>query len=289
MTPTVLRASSLPPWSDCERRSAARLFRKEIEAAGYALRHTPRGIGAIIGTAVHYAIEVMLATKASTGRLPPETEPQDAARTKLRQQVEDGGNVLYDTAKGVTHRLGDAIDQSVKMTLSYQLNTAPKIEAIVTVERRLEAEVEPGITLSGQSDLVCMEPGSIRDTKTGIHIPSSFSPQLGAYSLLSRSHGLDIERASVDFIARVRRGASQPPPVTKSANVRDAEVAASNIIKRIAQCIELFRLGDKRRHILPGDSWSFLANPASNLCSPRYCSAHGTTFCREGRPERKED
>lgn len=288
MTPIFIRASTLSIWPDCERRAFARLNRAEVIAAGHVLRDVPRGIGAIIGTASHYAIEVMLATKASTGKLPPEVEPQDAARTKLRQQVNDGGEVLYDTARGVTHRLGDAIDQVTRMVLSYQLHTAPKVEAIVSVERRLEAERENGaIILSGQSDLVCREPGQVRDVKTGITMPASWSAQVGAYSLLNRSHGFDIKSVAIDFIPRVRRHAVQPAPVSSTTNVHDAEVAASSIIKRIASAVETFRLGDKKRDIIAGDPWAFLANPSSNLCSPKYCPAWGTSFCREGRPQRE--
>lgn len=288
MTPIFIRASTLSIWSDCERRAFARLNRREVTEAGHILRDPARGIGAIEGTVVHGAIEFMLLHKAVTGKLPPETEPQDIARTKLREQVENGGEVQYDGPRGVTHRLGDAIDQVVRMVLTYQLHTAAKIKAIVTVEKRLEAEQEDGaIILSGQADLVCREPGSIRDVKTGIVAPPSFKPQLGGYSLLSRSHGLDIERASIDFIPRVRRNTPQPPPVTYTTNVRDAEVAAASIIKRIASATETFRLGDKKRDIIAGDPWAFLANPSSNLCSPKFCPAWGTSFCREGRPVRE--
>lgn len=286
MTPITVRASILSTWPDCERKAAARLFRREVEDAGHVLRSVPRGVGAIIGTAVHYGIEVMLAAKASTGRLPFEGDSQDAARSKLREQM-SAGEVQYDGPKGVTHKLGDAVDQTARMTLAYQLAVAPKVEAIAVIEKRLEATVEPGIVLSGQSDLVCREPGSIRDTKTGIHMPSSFAPQLGAYSMLARTHGLDIERASIDFIPRVRRNVQQPAPVSRTTNIRHAETAAHNIIKRIAGAVETFRLGDKKRDILAGDPWAFLANPSSNLCSPKYCPAWGTSFCREGRPVRE--
>lgn len=42
----VIRASSLSGYADCPRRSAARMFRREIIAAGFDLRETPPGIGA---------------------------------------------------------------------------------------------------------------------------------------------------------------------------------------------------------------------------------------------------
>jgi hypothetical protein len=135
--------------------------------------------------------------------------------------------------------------------------------------------------------LVCREPGALRDVKTGMAMPASYDAQLGAYSMLARTHGLDIKRGSIDFIQRVRRHAHQPAPVTKTTNLAHAETAAANIIKRIASALETFRLGDRRRNIAAGDPWAFLANPSSNLCSPKYCPAWGTGFCHEGRQQKE--
>ena len=173
------------------------------------------------------------------------------------------------------------------MTGVYHDTVAPSIEPII-VEERLEAEVAPGLVLSGQPDLICREPGAIRDLKTGARMPVSFAPQLGGYSLLARSHGLDIERASIDYVARTPRKKPQAQPVSNEAVIAHAETAASNILRNIAADIATFRHGDAERRILPGDSWAFSANPASMLCSPKYCAAHGTDFCHEGKQQKGE-
>ena len=283
--PTIIRASALSSYPDCNRRGAARLFRREIEAAGYRLRHTPRGIGAAIGTAVHKAAQVLLGEKATSGVLPPASVGTDAALDELHAQL-SSGEVAYDAS--FTLNRAEATRQTIGMARIYRSVVAPKVEPIL-VEERLEAEIAPGIVLSGQADVVAREPGAVRDLKTGVRRPTSVAPQLGAYSLLSRSHGLDITRALIDFIQRVRPSRPQPDPLSTSLEVAQAETAATNILRHIEGDLATFRHGDPVRRILPGDPWSFQANPASVLCSPKYCAAFGTAFCREGDPAKERD
>jgi len=75
--------------------------------------------------------------------------------------------------------------------------------------------------------------------------------------------------------------------VSKPVPIAPAETAATNIIRHIEGDLRTFREGDPARRILPGDPWSFVANPASILCSPKYCPAFGTQFCREGDPAKE--
>jgi hypothetical protein len=166
------------------------------------------------------------------------------------------------------------------MTQTYHRLVAPTVEPI-RVEKRLEAEISPGFVLSGQSDMVCREPQSIRDLKTGTRSPTSVAAQLGGYSLLNRSHHMSIETASIDWLKRVRETKPQPEPVSQKVKLEHAETAATMVIAHIIKGIETFRRGDPERRILPGDPWAFLANPSSILCSPKYCPAHGTEFCHE--------
>jgi hypothetical protein len=278
---TVIRVSALASYPDCPRRGAARLFWREITDAGFKLRYLPRGIGALIGTAVHRGVSVVLGTKASTGTLPLRTVAIENSREALRDGV-DGVEVQYDGPNGATHNMRDAVDQVIRMTGVYHDNVAPTVNPII-VEERLEAEVEQGLVLSGQPDLVCREPGSIRDLKTGARMPSSHAPQLGGYSLLARSHGHKIERAAIDFVKRVNPSKPQPVPVTNEAVIARAETAASNILRQMALDLDTFRNGDAARRISPNDPWSFMANPDSMLCSPKYCPAFGTEFCHEGK------
>lgn len=278
--PTIIRCSSLAGYSDCPRRAAARLFRREIKAAGFVLRYLPRGIGALVGTAVHRGVAHVLGAKAKTGTLPARTVAIEASREALAEGVE-GVEVQFDAPAGATHNMRDAIDQTTRMSGVYVDTVAPTVNPVI-VEERLEAEVEVGLVLSGQPDLICREPGAIRDLKTGVRMPASFAPQLGGYSLLSRSHGHRIERAAIDFVKRVNPSKPQPPPVTNEAVIAHAEAAASSILRQMAFDLDTFRHGDEARRIRPGDPWSWAANPSSMLCSAKWCPAFNTEFCHEG-------
>jgi hypothetical protein len=280
--PTVIRASSLSGYPDCNRRGAARLFRQEIEATGFTLRRPPRGIGAAIGTAVHAAARVTFEDRMHRGRLPSEAFAADVAAVALTDELaSDRGEVTFDLA---TANRSQAFAQVVMMARAYHRVIAPQVEPII-VEERLEAEIIPGLILSGAPDTVAREPGRVRDLKSGSRAsPGSHAPQIGAYALLARTHGLEIDEAAVDYVQRVAPTKPQPDPVSKPVAVAIAETAATNILRHIDGDLRTFRLGDPERRILPGDPWSFQANPSSILCSEKYCPAFGTDFCREGDP-----
>jgi hypothetical protein len=275
---TIVRASYLSEYPDCPRRVAAKVFTKEIQDAGYSLRETIQGVAAAIGTAVHRGAATILGEMAATGKMPPGMTGLDAARDKLRELAQDG--IAYDT---LSPRLNDAEKCALRMVVVYRDELAPWINPIA-IEQRLEAEVEPGLVLSGQSDVIAREPKSVRDLKTGKAMtPGNHRPQLGSYSLLARAHGIDITLARIDYIRRVGPRMDQPPPVTETLDVREIETAATHVLMAMAGDIDSFRHGSPTRGIEPGDPWAFLANPQSRLCSPDYCRAWGSDFCKEHR------
>jgi len=258
------------------------MFRHEIEAAGFKLRQVPQDVGAAIGNAVHKAAEVTLAEKARTGALPPESVASNCAAQTVQEEVAAG--VQFDI-KGITRNLNDAQAQSVKMARAYHRVIAPTIEPLM-VEERLDAEIAPGVILSGKPDLVAREPKMLRDVKTSSRArPGSHAPQIGAYSLLIRSNGLDIDSASVDYVRRTAPDKPQPDPISAPVQIAPAETAAANIIRHIRHDLEIFRNGDRDHRILSGDAWAFAANPNSVLCSDRFCPAWGTDFCHEWIPK----
>jgi hypothetical protein len=282
--PIIIRVSSLTGYPDCPRRGAARLFWRVIRDAGFVLRSTNRGIGAAVGTAVHRAAALCFDVKAKTGELPSEGRAIDCAVYELADQI-GHAEIEYDGPRGATHNRNTAEQQTSRMTRGYWRTVAPSVDPIL-VEERLEAEIAPGLVLSGQPDIVAREPGSIRDLKTGARL-GSHAPQLGGYSLLARSHKLDITEASIDWVPRVPLAKPQPDPVSVPVAIAAAESAATNIIRHIESDLRTFREGDPARRILPGDSWSFLANPSSMLCAEKYCPCWGVTgphsFCNEWR------
>jgi len=282
---TIIRASALSSYPDCNRRGAARLFRREIQAAGFRLRRPQRGIGAVIGVAVLSAAAATLEVKAKTGELPPADVATEIALAVLNDELRGSGDIVFEPP---THNRNEAARQVTIMSRAYHRTIAPAVHPIV-VEERLETEIAPGLVLSGQPDVVAREPQAIRDLKTGTRTPGSHAPQIGGYGLLARANGLDIDTAAVDFIKRVPAHRPQPDPISKPVAIAQAETAATNVIKHIEGDLKTFREGDPDRRILPGDPWSFQANPASILCHPKYCPAFCTEFCREGDPDKLKD
>jgi len=275
---TIVRASALSGWPDCPRRGAAKLFRREIEAMGHKLRETLRVIGATIGTAVHAGAALTLTEKMQGRPATPLSAAADCAVEEYRAGAAEG--VMFDKE---TPHSNAAERQVVAMVGEYQRTVTPTVEPI-TVEERLEADTGFGLILSGQSDVLAREPGRLRDLKTGKR-PSTHAPQIGAYSLLSKSHGLDVNQACVDFIQRAPLTKPQPETVTTPYQLDLAETAAVSVLRQIAGDLKVFREGDDALGILPGDPWSFSANPSSILCSAKFCPAFGTSFCHEHKKE----
>lgn len=265
----VIRASSLPQFSDCPRRWAARHLRREITAAGYELRETGRHIGACTGSATHVGAAFTLQHKIDTGELGNATEAEQRAMESLEHDVREGAG--WDK---VTPNLSDAQVQVRRQIGVYRLHVASTVKP-VAVERRLRARHKSGITISGTQDLVITEPEILRDLKTGGHGPSVNAGQYGAYSALLRSHGIHVTGIIEDFVARVRPDHQQPRPVEIAYDIGVAERTTESIIRRITADVADFRR--------TGEPESFLANPQSVLCSDRYCPAWGTKWCEIGR------
>lgn len=282
--PTWIRASSLSGWTDCARRAAARLFREEMREAGFVIRPENFGVAAAIGNAVHKGAHISLAEKARTGTAAPLSVATDAARDQLSETVARG--VEYETGpRGVTRTRGIAEDQALRMTRTYHQRIVPRVNPIL-LEERLEAEIIPGVILTGSPDQVAREPYQIRDLKTTGRLGGgNHAPQVGAYSILARSHGHRIDTVAIDEIQRVAPSNPQPPPTSQVIDVGRAELAASAIVGHIAQSLTAFREGDPTRRLLPGDPWAFVANPSSMLCAKRWCPCWGddseTSFCLE--------
>ncbi|NUB14539.1 DUF2800 domain-containing protein [Azospirillum brasilense] len=276
--PVIVRSSSLSGYPDCPRRGAAKLFRREVLAAGYELRELPNGIGAAVGTAVHAGAAVILLEKAKSGSLPPVSTATDAAIDSLRTTAAKG--IGYDRE---TPALNEAEQQAERMVRVYRAQIAPDVQPLI-VEERLEAQVTADIILSGQSDVIAREPGRVHDLKTG-KARSNHKPQLGSYSLLARSNGIDVTEACEDFIQRAPLKKPQPDALIIKHDLAAAETAAIAVLRHIEDDLKSFRQGNPSVGVLPGDAWAFPANPNSKLCSAKWCPAHGTSFCREHMSE----
>lgn len=279
-TTTIIRPSSLTSWGDCPRRAAASLFKREIRDAGFDLNDSLNSIAAGVGTATHAGAAVILMEKMGDASLPSGalTAGVDAAIDSLVAQVRDG--VVWDDTtptKTIAER------QIKRMTRAYFQYLAPIIEPIA-VEERLEADAGDGFVVSGQSDAIAREPDAVRDLKTGV-ASRTHAPQLGAYAMLQASHGRIVKSGKTDFIKRVHPDKDQPPPVTTEYPLDDIVQVARHRIERIKR-----ELTEFRRRLDDGDAapeWSFDVNPMSMMCTAKFCSAYGTSFCNEWRYKEK--
>ena len=259
----VIRPSSLPQFADCQRRSAARMFAIQIKEAGYSLREIASSVGASVGTATHTAVASCMTTKMNTGELGNQTEDEQRGVESLEQQI--GYGVSWDPT---TPNLSTGQRQVVRMYRSYRGTVAERVQPRA-VERRLESRTRRGNVLSGQVDLTDV---GIRDLKTGVLSRSNVA-QYGAYSLLARAAGEDVARIIEDYVQRVDIDKEQPAPVEIVYPVRLAERVAANVIADVETKYESF--------ISTGDNLTFAANPASVLCSDKFCPCRHTTFCEE--------
>lgn len=278
--PAFVRASALSGYADCPRRAAAKLFKPEIVAAGYDLRETARNIGASIGTAVHAGAALTLREKMGGARAPL-SAATDCAVDEYRAIAEEG--MMFDKDSPTSNA---AETQIVRMVDAFQREVAPSIDP-VSVEEALEAETGFGIVLTGQKDVLARDPNELIDLKTGKR-QAMHAPQIGAYSLLSKSNGLPVDKAAVKFIKRVAVSKPQPSTITTPYNLAQAENAALNVLRHIAGDLKVFREGDPSTGIMAGDAWAFAANPSSMLCSAKWCPAWGTSFCIEHKKENDE-
>lgn len=268
-----IRASALTMWPDCERRAAARLFPKMLLDQGFELRQTPIHIGAPIGTGTHAGAAYGMSFKMATGELPPLSEAEQVAISGLDEALDEvGGDV--DWKPGQAANLNEAQKQVRRMLAVVHTRLSPLVKP-AAVEDFLQADIGDGFALTGHRDLYGIEVKSgnwsIVDLKTGAH-KGSHMPQTGAYAILGRSHGNQVDGARIFHVPRVPLKKTQPDPVIIDVPIESAERAAEATYKRAKSSLLQF--------METGDPHVFLANPFSKLCG-ESCPAWGTPFCRE--------
>lgn len=270
----LIRPSSLSTLPDCGRRFAARHLRDLVATAGYRLRAgMPRHIGAAVGTAVHAGVAYTLETKRATGELGNATEAEQRTEAALVSDLAEGA-MWDDTTPGINI----AKLQAARMTRSYRRHLAPHVTPLM-VEARLVADVGDGWHVSGQADTMAGDPeNGLRDLKTGTR-QRQHSVQYGAYGIILAAHGYPLRSITEDYLARVRRDAEQPAPLSIQVPLQPAIAEAWDTI----DAIKLASAEFERRLADPGGrdpAGAFRANPMSSLCGARWCPAFATDFCR---------
>jgi hypothetical protein len=256
------------------RRWGASHLTDELEAAGYALQPKRElHIGAAVGSGVHAAAAWTLETKRDTGELGSEAEAVDRAVGEFEQRAAEEGLQFDET----TSNTGAAKYQIQRMTRAYRTHIAPVVEPRL-VETRLSADIGNGWLLSGQGDVLSGDvQADVRDIKTGNRKRAN-GAQYGAYTLIFEAHGFNATGIIEDYIARVRLRDEQPAPVSTQIDVQVARAEAVAAMQDIQRSVAEFE-----RRLAAGEPMpetALRANPASSLCSARFCRAWGTRFCR---------
>lgn len=265
----VIRASSTSSYPDCPRREATKIFGRQIEAAGYQLNPRRNHIGAVVGTGVHGGMGASLTHKMMHGDMVDEETAIGAGITAMRTSMEQEGEIVWD---GVTPEANTAEQQVIRGVKAFRSYCAPRIDPQL-VELRFEATYQGRYVISGQPDYFTKD-GTLGDLKNG-KTRRENGPQYGVYSLLlgSQEEPIQVKQMVENFIPRVDLRKAPPVPQAVAYQLEVAEERAHHVLGLIVQHYEEFER--------TGDRWAFPSNPSSMLCSPKYCPAFGTSFCRE--------
>jgi hypothetical protein len=272
----TVRPSSLTTFADCGRRWASRHLADEISAAGYRLRTgLSSHVGAAVGTGVHaaaaYSLHVRLQSGGSLGR-DADAEEQGILAFRDRAAAE---MVDWD---GTTPDSNTAEAQIRRMSRAWRRSEAAESNPL-QVEERLEAEFAPGWRVSGQLDLLAGDPDQIvRDTKTGTRRRAN-GVQYGAYGMIWRAWGYRPKGVIEDYLQRVALAKEQPPVQSHPIDIVLAQREAFEVLEAVRTATAEFERRLANPNGRPPEG-AFRPNPASALCSARFCPAWGTEFCR---------
>jgi hypothetical protein len=261
-----IRSSMLPRAMDCMRAAAAVQFKAEILAAGYTLKEREPSVGSIIGSAAHVGSELAIGEYLNTGNYGKATDCIDKSISYLQSKIYNG--VIWDSATGSKN---EAEQQTKQMVNAYCIQIAPQIIPLTMPEKQMSAKIGDDIIFTGKNDIETIE-SYLRDTKTGSKI-KSYHAQLGGYSLLRKALVKnETAKLFVDYMPRVSIKKPYPGTSIIEYDVTICERMAYDTILKIADSVRQFRD--------TSDYNAFPCNPASILCSAKYCTAYGTDFCK---------
>lgn len=260
-----IRASALSSFTDCMRRSFAKMYPEYIKGLGYELNDTERGIGSAVGTGVHSGVSHALKLKREDSVI-GKNDMSEYGIEGFRKAIENG--VIFDDT---SPNLNTSEKQIVKILDIYRNERLPKIQP-KEIELDLKAVDKPHeYTLTGHPD--CIEEDAVRDVKTEAK-SRPHHLQLGAYLLLTKANKIGKpKKLIIDWFPRKRLekiGLEIPVPIEYDVEICEQECI--NMLKIISHAVNNFKDTQDFMY-LPTNNWS-------NLCSRKYCTAWGTDFCK---------
>lgn len=269
----LLRPSELARFADCETAGIANGGLADQLEIGDMLKQTRTHVAAAIGTGVHKGVETALRRKRL--RQPHHLDLcVEAALLAYEADVAAAGgpsNMVWDQ----TSKPADAprqIERMVKAWCAYRLDELTPI----LIEKRMMVRLNGGFVLSGQLDQAFDLPNAIHDLFTGGQDAVKHL-QLGLYAVIRETvTGSPVERIAVDHVQRLPMTRSQTPPTLTIYDSDACKSAARALLSRAMIAITNWRTERQR----------FLVNPASKLCSSRWCAAFGSDLCGVTRSHR---
>lgn len=266
-----IRCSALSRYADCPRSAAARLFKNEI--GKYGLAPSQNSAGAAIGTAVHAMMADLFRQKLETGHM-------DISRAAENRESQFVNELEKDTIWDATTPHIETAKKQVRALCRAFLPIAEMTDPL-DFETKREAWVNPlggqsvTVKLTGTRDVMDTN-YEIHDHKTGRSFPKAHA-QLGGYALLADLNDEEVRAVRINFAPRL--GVTKlDDTVARSLrlDIDECRNAAWNTIREIQKHYEDF-LSRK-----DSPEWAFPANPYSQICTEKYCSAYGTEWCKVG-------
>lgn len=280
-TDIVIRASGLPGAGDCWRKWAVQsamdpttrmmpIFQKH----GFEFqKEKGNGIGSAVGQACHAGYGDFFQAKIDGMN----ADPMQSAMLKFGKLL--GAGIEFEDGKRAITKDADTAKEQIRRMIEVYRPHAEKLKP-AKVEFNLAVTISPGYLLSGHPDFLS-DIGDIRDMKFGRNkVP--YEAQLGAYRMMARSHGMDVNRLFVDWVPRKSLGKKAKPTelVVVECDTRQSELAANYRVEAAINMIERFKE--------TGNEWGFDYNNNTNLCSKKWCPAHSTPFCTMGKQSNGE-
>lgn len=219
------------------------------------------GIALATGIATHKAVETNLKNKLNCGELLQRDEVSTIALEAFDHIWMQG--ILLDEEEAMNPRKarGQAIDQTVQLSVLHHDMLAPKINPLAVEERFVITMDNYPYDLAGKKDI--REDGVVRDTKTMARRPAADAPrslQMAMYSLSEKvERGKLPDRVVIDALVKTK---------TPQLVVCEAVPQASWIdplMRRIEQAMKIIEsVKEDKGHFTP-------ANPDDWCCTQKYC------------------
>ncbi len=277
----TLRSSSLQNYAECQRMFGAWFMISSGLAREYNLdlREPRPHVGAHVGTGTHAGAAYLMEEFAKTGEQGDRwraKQASDIARFKTDELC--SAPTLFDPPLTPTTRA--AVEAAAKITERIHLDVVPDSPPLL-VEKGYKAIFKgaPGsddYQVTGTFDTFLIEL-ALWDFKTGKMKPRPMA-QMGSYSNILRSNGFDVNKVAVKFGARPSANKPAKPIEHIDIDLPEAERHAKSISRQAARSMQ--------EMLDSGDPEMLVANPGCLLCSPDYCPAWGTKWCKVGRPKK---